>query len=108
MDKASAWDGSVFTATMSIVDAATAPMGAVLNAAKNPIAQGATFLGVSAGLADTVNTYKGFESMMSQVQACLLYTSKKLKLRRRALGNWRKAQVMPDAWNISVRTGEYC
>lgn len=58
MDKASAWDGSVFTATMSIVDAATAPMGAVLNAAKNPIAQGATFLGVSAGLADTVNTYK--------------------------------------------------
>ena len=27
------------------------------------------FLGVSAGLADTVNTYKGFESMMSQVQA---------------------------------------
>lgn len=69
MDKASAWDGSVFTATMSIVDAATAPMGAVLNAAKNPIAQGATFLGVSAGLADTVNTYKGFESMMSQVQA---------------------------------------
>lgn len=69
MDKASAWDGSVFTATMSIVDAATAPMGTVLNAAKNPIAQGATFLGVSAGLADTVNTYKGFESMMSQVQA---------------------------------------
>lgn len=69
MDKASAWDGSVFTATMSIVDAATAPMGAVLNAAKNPIAQGATFLGVSAGLADTVNTYKGFESMISQVQA---------------------------------------
>ena len=68
-DKAKAWDGSVFTATMSIVDAATAPMGAVLNAAKNPIAQGATFLGVSAGLADTVNTYKGFESMMSQVQA---------------------------------------
>ena len=56
MDKASAWDGSVFTATMSIVDAATAPMGTVLNAAKNPIAQGATFLGVSAGLADTVNT----------------------------------------------------
>ena len=49
--------GSVFTATMSIVDAATAPMGTVLNAAKNPIAQGATFLGVSAGLADTVNTY---------------------------------------------------
>ena len=69
MDKASAWDGSVFTATMSIVDAATAPMGAVLNAAKNPIAQGATFLGVSAGLADTVNTYKGFESTISQVQA---------------------------------------
>lgn len=30
------------------------------------------------------------------------------QVRRRALGNWRKAQVMPDAWNISVRTGEYC
>lgn len=69
MDKAAAWDGSVFTATMSVVNAVTSPIGAVANAAKNPIAQGATFLGVSAGLADTVNTYKGFESMMSQVKA---------------------------------------
>lgn len=69
MDKAAAWDGSVFTATMSVVNAVTSPIGAVASAVKNPIAQGATFLGVSAGLADTVNTYKNFESMMSQVQA---------------------------------------
>lgn len=68
-DKAAAWDGSVWTATVSIVDAATAPLTAIVNAARNPLTQAGAALGVSVGLGDTVNTYKNFESMMSQVQA---------------------------------------
>lgn len=68
-DKAEAWDGSVWTATVSVVDAATAPLTAVINAAKNPLTQAGAALGISVGLGDTVNTYKSFESMMSQVQA---------------------------------------
>ena len=69
MDKAAAWDGSVWTATVSVVDAATAPISAIINAAKNPLTQAGAALGISVGLGDTVNTYKSFESMMSQVQA---------------------------------------
>lgn len=68
-DKAAAWDGSVWTATVSIVDAATAPLTAIVNAVRNPLTQAGAALGVSVGLGDTVNTYKSFESMMSQVQA---------------------------------------
>jgi len=68
-DKAAAWDGSVWTATVSVVDAATAPLTAIINAAKNPLTQAGAALGISVGLGDTVNTYKSFESMMSQVQA---------------------------------------
>ena len=68
-DKAAAWDGSVWTATVSVVDAATAPLTAIINAAKNPLTQAGAALGISVGLGDTVNTYKNFESMMSQVGA---------------------------------------
>lgn len=68
-DKAAAWDGSVWTATVSVVDAATAPLTAIMNAAKNPLTQAGAALGISVGLGDTVNTYKNFESMMSQVGA---------------------------------------
>lgn len=69
MDKALSWDGSVWTATVSLVDTATAPLGAIISAVKNPVAQAGTFLGVSAGLADIINTYNDFESTMSQVKA---------------------------------------
>lgn len=68
-DKAAAWDGSVWTATVSIVDAVTAPIGAAIDAIKNPLAQAGTMLGVSIGLGESINTYKDFEQMMSQVQA---------------------------------------
>lgn len=110
MDKASAWDGSVFTATMSIVDAATAPMGAIASAAKNPIAQGAAFLGVSAGLADTVNTYKDFESMMSQVKAISGATGKEfedLTAKAQEMGSTTKftATEAAEAMNYMAMAG---
>lgn len=68
-DKAAAWDGSVWTATVGIVDAATAPISKITGALSNPLTQAGAMLGVTVGLNDTVNTYKSFESMVSQVQA---------------------------------------
>lgn len=68
-DKAESWAGSVFNATIGIIDNLTTPMQSVLRAASSPIVQGASLLGVSLGMADTVNTFKDFESMMSQVKA---------------------------------------
>ena len=68
-DKAESWAGSVFNATIGIIDNLTTPMQSVLRAASSPIVQGASLLGVSLGMADTVNTFKDFEYMMSQVKA---------------------------------------
>lgn len=68
-DKAESWAGSVFNATIGIIDNVTAPIQSVLRAVSNPVVQGASLLGVSLGVADTVNTFKDFESMMSQVKA---------------------------------------
>lgn len=55
--------------TLKAVDFATAPIRGVINLLKNPILQAGAVLGVSVGLADTINTYKDFEAAMSQVQA---------------------------------------
>lgn len=55
--------------TLKAVDYATAPISGVINLLKNPILQAGAVLGVSVGLADTINTYKDFEAAMSQVQA---------------------------------------
>lgn len=68
-DKAAAWDGSVWTATVGIIDAATSPISKITGALSNPLTQAGAMLGITVGLNDTVNTYKSFESMMSQVQA---------------------------------------
>lgn len=55
--------------TLKAVDYATAPIRGVINLLKNPILQAGAVLGVSVGLADTINTHKDFEAAMSQVQA---------------------------------------
>lgn len=55
--------------TLKAVDYATAPIRGVINLLKNPILQAGAVLGVSVGLADTINTYRDFEAAMSQVQA---------------------------------------
>lgn len=69
MDKAESWAGSVFNATIGVMDAVTSPIGAAVSAVQNPIAQGAGILGVSLGVADSVDGFKDFESAMSQVKA---------------------------------------
>ena len=68
-DKGEAWDGSVFSATISILDGVTAPLQGIFDMLRNPILQGASFLGMSLGAADTANTYMDFEATMSKVQA---------------------------------------
>ena len=61
--------GKAWTTTLRVADMATAPIRGVLNLLKNPILQAGAVLGVSVGVADTVDTYKNFESAMSQVKA---------------------------------------
>ena len=68
-DAAESWGGSVFNATIGVIDAATAPISAIASAAKNPIVQGASLIGASFGVAESVNSFQDFESMMSQVKA---------------------------------------
>lgn len=68
-DKAAEWDGSEYNARIGIIDAATAPITSILGLLKNPVAQGASLLGMSLTLADSANTFEGFESIMSNVEA---------------------------------------
>lgn len=55
--------------TMKAVDLVTSPVRGILNLLKNPIFQVGSVIGISVGLADTINTYKDFEAVMSQVKA---------------------------------------
>lgn len=68
-DAAESWGGSVFNATIGVIDAATAPISAIASAAKNPVVQGASLIGASFGVAESVNSFQDFEAMMSQVKA---------------------------------------
>lgn len=55
--------------TMRAFDLVTSPVRGILNILRNPIFQVGAVLGVSIGLKDTIDTYKHFESTMSQVKA---------------------------------------
>lgn len=68
-DAAESWGGSVFNATIGAIDAATAPISKLASIAKNPVVQGASLIGASFGVAESVNSFQDFESMMSQVKA---------------------------------------
>lgn len=58
-----------WSVSMKAIDLVTSPVRGIINLLRNPIFQVGAVLGVSIGLADTVNTYKDFEAAMSQVQA---------------------------------------
>lgn len=68
-DAAESWGGSVFNATIGVIDAATAPISKLASIAKNPVVQGASLIGASFGVVESVNSFQDFESMMSQVKA---------------------------------------
>lgn len=61
--------GKTWNVTMKAIDLVTSPVRGIINLLRNPVLQAAGVLGVSVGLADTINTYKDFEAAMSQVQA---------------------------------------
>ena len=61
--------GKTWSVTMKAVDLVTTPVRGILNLLKNPLFQAGAVLGVSIGLKDTIDTYKGFEAAMSQVEA---------------------------------------
>lgn len=61
--------GKTWNVTMRAVDLITSPVRGIINLLKNPIFQAGAVLGVTIGLKDTIDTYKGFEAAMSQVKA---------------------------------------
>ena len=61
--------GRAWNITLKAFDLVTAPVRGILNILKNPLFQAGSILGISIGLKDTIDTYKGFEAAMSQVQA---------------------------------------
>lgn len=61
--------GKVWTVTLKAVDLVTSPFKKVLGLISSPIAQAATFAGITLGLGDTVHTFMDFEAAMSQVSA---------------------------------------
>ena len=54
--------------SVKVLDKATAPLKGILNMLKNPILQAGTVLGISAGAANTFQTYQNFEKSISNVK----------------------------------------
>lgn len=96
--------------TLKAVDYATAPIRGVINLLKNPILQAGAVLGVSVGLADTINTYKDFEAAMSQVQAISGSTQSdltRLTAKAKEMGSTTKftAAESAEAFNYMAMAG---
>lgn len=75
-DKLSEYAGKTWNATVGVVNAVTSPLGKIGSIAGNPLAQAGAVAGVSFGVADTVDTYKDFES--------ICWTVKKYWMRKNA------------------------
>ena len=75
MDKLSSYEGTTWNATVGVVNAVTSPIGKIGGVIGNPLAQAGAVAGVSFGVADSVNTFKDFEQMMSSVKAISSATS---------------------------------
>lgn len=58
-----------WSVTLKAIDLVTSPVRGIMNLLRNPVIQAGAVLGVSVSLTDTINTYKDFESAMSQVSA---------------------------------------
>lgn len=67
--KIKSFAGKTWSITMKAVDLVTAPIRGIINLLRNPVFQIGAVLGVTVGLSDTINTYKEFESAMSEVKA---------------------------------------
>ena len=69
LDKLSSYEGTTWNTTIGVVNAVTSPIGKIGGVIGNPLAQAGAVAGVSFGVADSVNTFKDFEQMMSSVKA---------------------------------------
>ncbi len=84
-NKMKSFSGKTWSVTMKAIDLVTSPVKGMINLLKNPIFQTGAALGVSIGFVDIINTYKGFEAAMSQVQAISGATGSELnKLTKKA------------------------
>lgn len=72
--------GKAWKTTINVIDKATAPIKGILNMLTNPLLQAGAVLGISIGISDSINTFKEFESVMSQVQAVSGATSAQMEL----------------------------
>lgn len=102
--------GKTWTVTMRAVDLITSPVRGIINLLKNPVFQVGAVLGVGIGLKDTIETYKGFEAAMSQVQAISGATgSEVIKLTNKAkeMGTTTKftAEESAEAFNYMAMAG---
>lgn len=102
--------GKTWRVTMRAIDLVTSPVRGIINLLKNPIFQAGAVLGVSIGLKDTIDTYKGFEAAMSKVQAISGATSSemvKLNAKAQEMGAATKftAQESAEAFNYMAMAG---
>ena len=102
--------GKTWSVSIKAVDLVTSPVRGIINMLKNPVFQAGAVLGVSVGLADTVNTYKDFEAAMSQVQAISVATSSELSqltAKAKDMGATTKftAEESAEAFNYMAMAG---
>lgn len=99
-----------WSVTMKALDFVTTPVRGILNLLKKPILQAGAILGVSVGVKDTIDTYKGFEAAMSQVQAVSGASAsqiEKLTAKAKEMGATTKftAQESAEAFNYMAMAG---
>lgn len=102
--------GKTWSVSIKAVDLVTSPVRGIINMLKNPVFQAGAVLGVSVGLADTVNTYKDFEAAMSQVHAISGATSSELSqltAKAKDMGATTKftAEESAEAFNYMAMAG---
>ncbi len=102
--------GKTWNITVKAFDLVTSPIRGILNLLKSPILQAGAILGVSVGLKDTIDTYKGFESAMSQVKAISGATEsqfEQLTEKAKEMGAKTKftAEEAADAFNYMAMAG---
>ncbi len=61
--------GKAWNFTVGVVDKATAPLQSIFRLLQNPLFQVGATLGISLSTKDVIDTYSGFETAMSKVQA---------------------------------------
>ncbi len=102
--------GKSWSVTMRAVDLVSSPVRGILNILKNPLFQAGAVLGISIGLKDTVDTYKGFEAAMSQVQAISGATGSEMgrltdKAKEMGAGTKFTAEESAEAFNYMAMAG---